>query len=141
MLNNPATQTQSARAAQDALRLLSSQPDATVSVHAGDVALAVPSDAVELLRSALGQIAEGHRVRVIIDDRELTTQEAADLLNLSRPHFIRLLESGRVPFHTVGTHRRVLLEDVLTYKAARTAKREAAFQILADEAQKHDLGY
>ncbi len=130
-----------ARAAQEALRVLLTQSNAPVTVHVGGREAVVPDDAVELLRAALGQIAEGHSVRVIVDDRELTTQEAADLLNLSRPHFIRLLEAGRLPFHSVGTHRRVLLDDVLAYKAERTAKREAAFQVLADEAQKHDLGY
>ena len=141
MLDAQSAMRETARAAQEALRVLSTHPDAPVTVHVGEREVVVPDDAVELLRAALGQLAEGHRVRVIVDDRELTTQEAADLLNLSRPHFIRLLEAGRLPFHSVGTHRRVLLDDVLAYKAERTAKREAAFQVLADEAQKHDLGY
>lgn len=141
MLDSHAATKETARVAQEALRALSTQPGARVTMHVGEREVIVPDDAVELLRAALGQLAEGHRVRVIVDDRELTTQEAADLLNLSRPHFIRLLEAGRLPFHTVGTHRRVLLDDVLAYKAERTAKREAAFQVLADEAQKHDLGY
>lgn len=133
--HNPATD--SVRAAQEALRA----PEATVTVHVGERAVAVPEDAVEHLRAVLERLAEGHRVRVVDDDPELTTQEAADLLNLSRPHFVRLLEAGKLPFHAVGTHRRVLMADVLAYKAARSAKREAAFQVLADEAQKHNLGY
>ena len=141
MLDSQSTNKETARVAQEALSAFTTQPNAVVTVHIGEREVAVPDDAVELLRTALGQLAEGHRVRVIVDDRELTTQEAADLLNLSRPHFIRLLEAGKLPFHVVGTHRRILLDDVLAYKADRTAKRMEAFRILADEAQKHDLGY
>ena len=73
--------------------------------------------------------------------REVTTQEAADILNLSRPHFVRLLEQGKLPFHMVGTGHRVLLDDVLAYKAACHTRMEEGLQILADEAQKHNLGY
>lgn len=115
-------------------------PDATVTVHVGARAVVVPENAVEHLRAILARLAEGQRVRVVDDDPELTTQQAADLLNLSRPHFVRLLEAGKLSFHAVGTHRRVLIADVLAYKAARSAKREAAFRLLADEAQKHGLG-
>ena len=137
MLDTHNPMTGPARAAQEALRA----PDATVIVHVGERAVSVPEDAVEHLRAVLERLAEGHGVRVVDDDQELTTQEAADLLNLSRPHFVRLLEAGKLPFHVAGTHRRVLVADVLAYKAARSARREAAFRILADEAQKHDLGY
>lgn len=137
MLDAPTTD--AARAAREALREMEKRPDAPVTVHVGKRELTMPDDAVDLLREALAQLADGRRVRVIVDERELTTQEAADLLNLSRPHFIRLLEAGKLPFHAVGTHRRVLLDDVLAYKAERTAKRKRAFRILADEAQKHDL--
>lgn len=137
MLDTPSPSTDPARAAQEALR----SPDATVTVHVGERTVSVPDDAVEHLRAVLERLAAGHRVRVVDDEPELTTQEAADLLNVSRPHLVRLLEAGKVPFHVVGTHRRVLMADVLSYKAARSAKREAAFRVLADEAQKHDLGY
>lgn len=141
MLDSHSPTVETVRAAQEALRAFATEPGAPLTFHVGAREVTVPGDAVELLRAALGRLAEGHRVRIVDDDRELTTQEAADLLNLSRPHFIRLLEAGRLPFHTVGTHRRILLADVLAYKAERTAKREAAFRILADEAQKLDLGY
>lgn len=73
--------------------------------------------------------------------REVTTQEAADILHLSRPHFVRLLEQGKFPFHRVGTHHRVILDDVLAYKAACHALMEEGLQILTDEAQKYKLGY
>jgi excisionase family DNA binding protein len=125
--------TSAARSAREAL----SEPSAQVVVRVGDRDVPLPEPAVVVLKETLGELAEGHSVRVLRDDREVTTQEAADILNLSRPHFVRLLEQGKLPFHMVGTHRRVLLADVLAYKAERSAKRDAAFRELADEAQKH----
>jgi excisionase family DNA binding protein len=136
MLHPTTPDTAAARSAKEAL----SEPSAqlVVRVHGREVPL--PGPAVAAVREALAELADGHGVRVLRDDREVTTQEAADLLNLSRPHLVRLLEQGKLPFHMVGTHHRVLLADVLAYKAERSAKREAAFRDLADEAQKHGLG-
>ena len=65
----------------------------------------------------------------------------AKLLNVSRPHLVKLLEEGAIPFSRVGTHRRIRFQDVMEYRAARTAESEAALQALADQAQEHDMGY
>ncbi|MCC5625595.1 helix-turn-helix domain-containing protein, partial [Nostoc sp. CHAB 5715] len=65
----------------------------------------------------------------------LTTQEAATLLNVSRPHLVKLLESGVIPFQKVGTHRRVFLEDVNAYEIQLKQKRKSNLQFLADQAQ------
>ena len=136
MLDHATTDAAAARSANEALN----EPTAQVVVRVRGRDVPLPETAVTAVKAALAELANGHGVRVLRDDREVTTQEAADILSLSRPHLVRLLEQGKLPFHMVGTHHRVLLADVLAYKAERTAKREAAFRALADQAQKHDLG-
>lgn len=136
MFDHAIPDTAAARAAKEAL----SEPSAQLVVRVRGRDVPVPEPAVVVVKEALTELADGHGVRVLRDDREVTTQEAADILNLSRPHLVRLLEQGKLPFHMVGTHHRVLLADVLAFKTERSARREAAFRELAAEAQKHDLG-
>lgn len=84
----------------------------------------------------------GKQVRVIEDDEAMTTQEAADLLNVSRPHLVKLLEMGQIPqLPKVGRHRRVARTAVLRYKRTRDVQREAALKELASLSQRHQLGY
>jgi excisionase family DNA binding protein len=72
---------------------------------------------------------------------ELTTREAAKLLNVSHPHLVTLLEEGEIPFHKVEMHRRVYREDVLDYKTHQREEAEEAMQNLTDQAQELGLGY
>ena len=84
----------------------------------------------------------GKQVRVIEHDDAMTTQEAADLLNVSRPHLVKLLESGQIPqLPKVGRHRRVARAVVLKFKRSRDAQRESALKELAALSQRHRLGY
>jgi excisionase family DNA binding protein len=101
----------------------------------------IPAALLELIGAALDEFAAGRSVTVAAHEEEVTTQEAADLLNISRPFLIRLLEEGAIPFRKVGTHRRIGLSDVLDYKQARDAQAERAYQKLVAEAQELRLGY
>ena len=104
------------------------------------------TDLVDSLTGVIEQTAElllaGNHVRVIEDNEAMTTQEAADFLNVSRPHLVKLLETGRIPqLPKVGRHRRVARAAVLKYKRTRDAQRESALKELTALSQRHGLGY
>ncbi|SQI44054.1 DNA binding domain, excisionase family [Leminorella richardii] len=98
----------------------------------------LPTSALTMLIDILGELAAGNAVQIVPIHAELTTQEAANMLNVSRPHMVKLLEEGRLPFHRAGRHRRVLFSDLMTYKKARERESLDAMQALAEQAQ--DLG-
>lgn len=101
----------------------------------------LPTSALRLLVDILAELADGNAVQVVPIHAELTTQEAADLLNVSRPHLVKLLEDGQLPFRRTGKHRRVLFADLMRFKAAREEHSERALQALARQAQELKLGY
>ena len=122
-----------ARQAGEALADVSNATDAVLRVQdrAGRVIeIAVPAAAIEALGAVLSTMGKGHAVRVLADDEELTTNEAASLLHVSRPHLVTMLEAGALPFRRVGTHRRIRLADVLAFKRADDEARRTAMDDL-----------
>ena len=86
-------------------------------------------------------MAQGKSIALMPTDAEITTQQAAEILNVSRPHVIKLLEKGDIPFKKVGSHRRILLQDILEYESKFKSERRKKLDYLAKEAQKLNLGY
>lgn len=101
----------------------------------------LPAMAVRLLLNILNDMAKGNAVTVIPVHAELTTQQAADFLNISRPFFVGLLEKGDIKYKKVGTHRRVRFEDILAYKKKVESEQDEALKELAAEAQELNMGY
>ena len=116
-------------------------PSLTMCIGEKEVGLSLPRRFASLMIEVLTEVAQGRAVSIDTEEEELTTSEAAELLNVSRPHLVKLLEEGEIPFHKVGTHRRVYREDVLEYKARRREEAEEAMQNLTDQAQELGLGY
>jgi len=106
-----------------------------------DEAVLLPRRAFELLVELLAQMANGNAVTIVPVHAELTTQQAADMLNVSRPYLVKLLEEGKLPCRKVGTRRRVRAADVLTFKRIDDARRRDAVDELTSEAEKLGLGY
>lgn len=128
--------------AETASRELARASMASIKVQLDDgKQLVLPKAVTPLLIHLLTEMGQGNAVTLIPVHAELTTQEAANLLNVSRPHLIRLLEDGEIPFHKAGTHRRVKFVDLEAYRDKFQLKRRETLSELAREAQELGMGY
>lgn len=139
-----------AEEAKVALRVLREVPRSKnqrgIALHSNgggspSVTVTVPHAAFELFLEILGQMANGNAVTIVPVHAELTTQQAADILNVSRPYLIQLIEDRKIPCTRIGTHRRIRFDDLMAYKEKADRERRAVLAELTAEAQKHDLGY
>lgn len=112
-----------------------------VDQHQQSHVIELPTAALRMLLNILTELSEGNAVKIVPIHAELTTQEAADLLNVSRPHVVKLLEQGHIKFHKVGKHRRVLYTDVLAYQQQQKQISIEAMSELMSQAQALGMGY
>ena len=116
----------------------------TVSIRFAEDAretIELPFVAVRLLIDLLNEMAEGNAVSLIPTSAELTTQQAADLINVSRGFLVKLLDSKEIPHRKVGTHRRVLFSDLKAYEERTKRARSDALDKLVEESQSLGIGY
>ena len=95
----------------------------------------LPPKALRLVADMLGMMAQRLPVLVLPQKLELSTQDAAGFLNVSRPFVVKQIDEGRLPCRKVGRHRRILFEDLAVYQQSQREETEAALQALADQAQ------
>jgi excisionase family DNA binding protein len=108
-------------------------------VGAGGEKLELPDAVFRLLKDIVRNMQLGRAIILIPENQQLTTQRAADLLGVSRPHLIKLLEAGELPYHKAGSHRRIYLRDLVAYQKRRDAERKRALDRIAKEAYEAGL--
>jgi excisionase family DNA binding protein len=112
-----------------------------LTVSKDSMPVSIPPEVVSYLEKILEHMAKGQHVEILSGSQMMTTQQAADFLNVSRPHIVKLMETGVLPFINVGKHRRIDFNDLNSYHKAQQKKAQKALQKLADAAQELDMGY
>lgn len=136
---------QEAKLARESSRLLAAcighGERARLKVIDGNQEVDVPVSALRMLVDILAQMADGNAVTIVPYHAELTTQQAADFLNVSRPHLVGLLERNELPYRKVGSHRRILFKDLVEFQQRSRVERKKALDELAAQAQELQQGY
>lgn len=113
----------------------------TIQRESDGEAIEIPRPVFDVLMKVLAVMSEGKAFSLIPTDEELTTQQAADILNVSRPYLNKILDLGEISHRKVGRNRRIKFSDLLEYKKVQESNSKVALQELADEAQELDMGY
>lgn len=103
--------------------------------------ISVPRKAFDLFVDVLSNMSDGKVIYLTSSDLEVSTQQAAEILNVSRPHVVKLLEQGKIPHKKIGSHRRVLLKDLMQYDEKLRTQNTNSLKKLAKQAQELGLGY
>jgi len=122
-------------------RLIAPESRVTIQREGDGEAIEIPRPVFNVLMKVLSVMSEGKPFTLIPMDEELTTQQAADILNVSRPYLNKVLDIGDIPHRKVGRNRRIKFSDLLEYKKQQVLKSNKALQELADEAQALNMGY
>ena len=136
---------QEAQLARESRRLLAAcigrGESARLTVIVENQEIDVPASALRMLVDILAQMAQGNAVTIVPYHAELTTQQAADFLNVSRPHLVGLLERNELSYRKVGSHRRIFVKDLVEYQRRSRIERKKALDELATQAEELRLGY
>ena len=131
------------QSSRDLARFLGGDRDLRLRVQdqGSPIDVVVPATAIRFLVELLSEMARGNAVTLIPVHAELTTQQAAELLNISRPSLIKLIDDGQIPHRRVGSHRRILFSDLTSYRQRLEAARRKVLDELAAQAQELNMGY
>lgn len=110
-----------------------------IAIVADGQEIEMPSIVSIALMEVIKTLNKGNSITLIPMDKELTTQQAADILNISRPYFIKLLETGEIPFKKTGTHRKILMQDLMKYREQRAETRKSKIEELSSLSQELGL--
>ena len=141
VIHPPTSDADHLAAARDEIAALLEQQPPYVVVGADGDHIELPASAFEALGKVVEAMSRGESVTVMPHDKQLTSQEAADILFVSRPHLIKLLDRGDLPFHRVGSHRRIRIDDVLAYRDRRDAAQRVALHELTRLSEELPGGY
>lgn len=138
---DPAEREEMTALREELSRIAGSQRPVAKLVGPNGSEVEIPASAFAALQALVHDMARGRTVTLIPHDKELTSKEAADILGVSRPFLIRLLDRGEIPYHRVGTHRRLRVEDVLAYREQRAARRREKLRELTRLSEEAEGGY
>lgn len=138
-LESVMAQKQEANSIRQLEHILSLQGSSAKLVGVNGEAITIPESVYQVLRQVVHAMALGQAISIAPQEHEMTTQQAADILNVSRPYLIKLLEQEAIPYIKVGSHRRIRYQDLITYKQQRDTKHSNCLDELIQESQ--DMGF